>query len=134
MEITIVQQRATPFAQFIVAVAIALLCMTIAHLFNSGLGFEFFGAFIGIIFFAIINTVVSVFNPYFRKYTLPSYAFYVLLLVTLLLSAKFISGQSIWMYGEYRMMAISVSMFYFISSVLVRMVRFILEMAESDRN
>lgn len=134
MEITLVQQKATPLAQFLTALFVSMVGIALAHLYyGNAEGYEFMGAFVGVIFFAIVNTVVSVFNETFVKYTLPSYGFYVLLLVIVLLSARYLSGKSIWLFGEYQMMTTSVTMFYVIGSLLVRVMRTVLEIAESDR-
>jgi len=56
------------------------------------------------------------------------------LLVVLLLSARLISGTSIWQLREYRMMLGSIVVFYIITSLLVRLIRTIWEFAEEDEN
>jgi hypothetical protein len=81
-----------------------------------------------------MNAVVSVFHETFMKYTGPSWMIFIGLIVVLLLSARLISGVSIWSLREYRMMLGSIVVFYIISSLLVRLVRAIWEFAEEDEN
>ncbi len=93
-------------------------------------GSEYFAAFVAVIFFTLINVVVSLAYESFLRYTVPSYYLYVLLVAILLLSAKFLSGISIWTQYEYRMMLISISIFYLLASTMVRAIRLIYEAAQ----
>ena len=129
---TIVQKKANPWIQFGVAVATAFTGMLICKIGRLGGGAEYFAAMVGIILYTIMNTVVSIAHRSFLHYTVPSYYIYLLLLVILLQSAKFLSGISIWNLEEYRMMIMSVTLFYFIISLLVRLLRMMYELAESD--
>lgn len=131
MNFTIVQRKATPLVQLAVALAIGWAGMAVVKLIHSPAGTEYFAAFLGIIFFTIINTVVSIANRSWIQYTLPSYGWYAIMVAVLFLSAKYLSGISIWNLWEYRMMLTSITLFYFVISTLVRAVRFILDMAES---
>lgn len=129
---TIVKQRATPLAQVLIALVTGWVAMGVVHLMHFSPGKEYFGAFIGIIFFTLINTVASIANESYMKYTLPSYGLYFALVAVLFLSAKFLSGISIWSLWEYRMMFISVTLFYLVVSTLVRVLRGLYEMVSSD--
>ena len=91
-------------------------------------------AFTGIVLFSVTNAVISVFHETFMKYTWPSWMIFIGLLVVLLLSARLISGVSIWSLREYRMMLVSIVPFYIITSIMVRVVRAIWEFAEEDEN
>ena len=55
----------------------------------------------------------------------------VALVIILLLSARGISGISIWNLPEFRMMLLPISIFYFMVSTMVRAIRFLYELAES---
>jgi hypothetical protein len=91
-------------------------------------------AFTGIVLYSLLNSIISVFHESFVKYTWPSWIIFTVLLVVLLLSARFISGISIWTLNEYRMMLGSIVAFYIITSLLVRLIRAIWEFAEEDEN
>jgi len=126
--------KASPLRQAMACAALSLVGMIICHFAFSGDSFEFMAAFTGIVLYCLVNTVVSVFHTSFAKYTWPSWAIFVGLLVVLLLSARLMSGISIWKLPEYRMMLGSIVAFYIITSVLVRVVRAIWEFAEEDEN
>lgn len=124
--------RASPFYQLLASGLLAVVVMIVCRVFVAGNAFEYSGAFIGIVFFALINSVISVFHASFKTYTLPSYALYFLLAAVLLLSAKALTGISIWSLAEYRFMFTSVTIFYLTTSVLVRVIRGIYEFAENE--
>ena len=121
----IVKKWASPLIQFSVALIIAWVGMGICKVMNLQNGAEYFAAFIAIILFCLINIVVSLAYDSYLRYTVPCYYLYILLVVILFLSAKFLSGISIWSLYEYRMMLISISIFYFMASSMVRIVRVI---------
>ena len=108
--------------------------MVLCHFIFRGDSFEFMAAFVGIVLYSIMNAVVSIFHETFMKYTWPSWMLFIALLVVLLLSARFISGVSIWALREYRMMLGSIVVFYIIASLMVRLIRAIWEFAEEDEN
>lgn len=128
---TFIQRKATIGVQAAAALFIAFTGMGVCKLMELQPATEYFAALVGIIFYTLFNTIISIAHESFFKYTVPSFYMYAGLLVVLLLSSKFISGISIWDLYEYRNMVISISLFYFIISTLVRAVRFIYEMAES---
>jgi hypothetical protein len=111
---------------------IGWLGMLICKLFHIPGSPEYFAAFIAIIFYCLLNTVVSLAHPSFFRYTIPSYYLFIGLLIVLLLSARYTSGVSIWTLEEYRMMLLSIVVFYVMASILVRVVRYIYDMALND--
>jgi len=127
---TIVKKRASPLVQFALAVLIGWAGMGICRLLQLEKGTEYFAAFIAIILFCLINVVVSLAYESFLRYTVLCWYLYILLVGLLLLSAKFSSGISIWNLYEFRMMLISVSLFYLLSSTMVRGIRLIYSAAE----
>lgn len=129
---TLVQQKATPLRQLFASIIIGLAGMGLGRLLHLQPGYEYFAALIAIIFYTIMNTVVSIAYGSFFKYTVPSYYSYIALVVVLFLSSKFLSGISIWDLWEYRMMITSITIFYFIISTLVRAIRFMFELAEGE--
>jgi hypothetical protein len=124
----------SPLRQAVACAAISLIGMIICHFVFRGDSFEFMAAFTGIVFFSVMNSVISVFHETFIKYTWPSWMLFIGLLVVLLLSARLISGISIWSLREYRMMLGSIVAFYIITSLMVRLIRVIWEFAEEDEN
>lgn len=131
---TIIQKRATPPVQALFALLIGWAGMLICRLIHQPAGREFFAALTAIIFFSIINTMVSIAYKSYLRYTLPSFYLYILLVVLLFLSARWISGISIWNSSmhEYRMMLISVTIFFFIITHLVRIVRAVYNILEKE--
>ena len=127
---TIVKKRASPLVQFALAVLIGWAGMGICRLLHLEKGTEYFAAFIAIILFCLINVVVSLAYESFLRYTVLCWYLYILLVGLLLLSAKFSSGICIWNLYEFRMKLISVSLFYLLSSTMVRGIRLIYSAAE----
>lgn len=129
---TVAKHRISPFIQVGIALGIGWIGMLICKLFHLPAASPYFAAFIAIIFYALLNTVVSLAHASFFKYTVPSYYVFIGLLIVLLLSARYLSGISIWNLEEYRMMLLSIALFYAIASILVRAVRFIYDAALND--
>jgi hypothetical protein len=124
----------TPVRQALACLLLAVAGMIISHIISLHGSNEFLAAFFGVMLFTIANSVVSIFHESFVKYTWPSWGLYVVLLVSLLLLARLISGVSIWALPEYRMMLLSVVFFYFMVSLLVRLIRLMWEFAEGDEH
>ena len=129
-----ITNRFSPLRQALACAGFSLVGMILCHFIFRGDSFEFMAAFVGIVLFSLMNSVVSVFHETFVKYTWPSWCFFFGLLVVLLLAARLISGVSIWTLREYRMMLGSIVVFYIITSLLVRVIRAIWEFAEADEN
>ncbi len=129
MNFTIVKRRATPLLQVGFSLFLGLAGIAVAHLIAHQPGREFFAAFVAIIFFVLTNVVISIAFDSYLRYTIISYYLYILLVVVLLLTARFVSGISIWSpdMNAYRMMLISISIFYLIASHLIRGVKAIYE-------
>ena len=130
---TLVKHRINPFMQVGIALGMGWLGMLICKLFHIPGSPEYFAAFIAIIFYTLINTVVSIAHPSFFRYTLPSYYIFIFLVIVLLLSARYTSGVSIWNLEEYRMMLLSITIFYGVASILVRVLRFMYVAALNDK-
>ena len=124
---TIVKKRASPLVQLAVALLIGFIGMGICGLLHTNGSEEYFAAIVAVIFFCLINIVVSLAYESFLRYTIPSFYLYILLVAILFFTAKQLSGYSIWKLYEYKMMTTSVSLFYFIASVMVRAIRLIYE-------
>ncbi len=134
IDFTFVHKRASPLIQLALALGIGWLGMLVCKLISAPSGREYFAALIAIIFYTLMNTVVSIAYKSFLRYTMPSYYIYILLVIVLFFSSKLLSGVSIWSPAaeEYRMMIISISLFFFVAGVMVRGVRFIYELAERE--
>ena len=131
MNFTLLHKRANKWMQFAVSLFTGWVGMLICKLTHANPGREYFAALVGIIFYTLINTVISLAHKSYFRYTVPSYYLYVFLVAVLFLSAKFLSGISIWNLEEYRMMLLSVSVFYIVISIAVRAIKYIYEAAES---
>lgn len=117
--------------QALLCAVLAWISMLFIRFTFHGTGSEYMAAFIGILFYSVMNSIVSVFHSDFMKYTLPGYAWYLGLTVVLLLSAKMLSGFSIWELSAYRSMILAITIFYGITSIAVRMIRAVYEFAET---
>ena len=127
-------QKFSPLRQAAICVALAVLGMLLCRVFSSHQGYEFAAAFIGILLYTVMNSLVSVFHQNFARYVWPSWGIFVGLVVGLLLAARFVSGQSIRLHNEYIFMLKSIVFFYFTISLLVRLIRLMWEFAEEDEN
>ena len=127
-------EKFTPLVQALFCLVLALAGMLGCHFLFPNRGFEFSSAFVAIILYSIVNPFVSVFHAQFKRYTWPSWGLFALLLLVLLLSARFISGSSIQQYSQYLYMLKSIVPFYIVTSLLVRLVRLMWEFAEDDDN
>ncbi|HLP52337.1 MAG TPA: hypothetical protein VK154_15720 [Chitinophagales bacterium] len=128
-----VRKRASPLIQFTFAVLLGWFGMGMCKLLHKPPGAEFFAAFLAIILFCFINILVSFAYDSFLRYTMPGIYLYVILVMVLFYSAKSLSGISIWTQFEYKMMLVSVSIFYFMASFLVRGARLIIQAAEEEQ-
>lgn len=126
--------RFTPFRQALACGSLSFAGIVICHFLFRGDSTEFMAAFTGLVLYTIMNAVISVMHESFVKYTWPSWMVYMGLSAVLLLCARYISGISIWSLREYRMMLGSITVFYIVASLLVRLVRTIWEFAEEDEN
>ena len=129
---TLINHRVNPYIQVGIALAIGWIGMLICKLGNIPNASEYFAALIAIVFFCLLNTVVSLSHPSFLRYTVPSYYMFILLLAVLLLSARYTSGTSIWDLEIYRMMLLPIVLFYAIASLLVRGLRLLYEAAQNE--
>jgi hypothetical protein len=129
---TLIKHRINPYAQVGISIVLGWLGMLVCLLGHIPGASEYFAAFIAIVFYSLLNTVISLAHPSFFRYTVPSYYMFIVLLVVLLLSARYTSGISIWNLETYRMMLLPIVMFYAIASILVRALRFLYESAEND--
>ena len=125
-----IKKYSSPLIQFGVSLLLGWLGMGVCKLMHLQPGAEYFAAFFAIVLYCIASIVISLAYESFLRYTIPGYYLYVLLVGILLLSAKFFSGISIWTLYEFRMMLIPITIFYFVSSTLVRAMRLIYEAAD----
>lgn len=122
----------TPLWQLFFSAVLGVALIYIYHSFSPGHSDEFTGAFIGILFFAVANNLVGIFKEKFVPYFLPSYGYYFLLCIVLLLLAKYTAAKSIWDLPSYQVMFMCVTLFYFASGGLMRLIRAIYMFAEND--
>ncbi|MCS6935487.1 MAG: hypothetical protein NZM35_10120 [Chitinophagales bacterium] len=114
------------------AVLIGIAGMAIAHYGGFRPGSEYFAVLLAMTFYVLFNCLFSITQKSIFRYTLPSIYSYVAFSAVLLLTARRLSGVSLWDAWEYRMMIVSLSLFYFILSFLVRVMRFIMEMSGGE--
>ena len=129
---TLIKHRINPYAQVGISIVLGWLGMLVCLLGHIPGASEYFAAFIAIVFYSLLNTVISLAHPSFFRYTVPSYYIFIALLAVLLLSARYLSGVSIWNLDIYRMMLFPIIIFYALASLLVRAVRYIYDAAEHD--
>lgn len=120
---TLVKKRASPWVQAIFTLVLGWLGMGICKLLHLSNAEEYFAALVAIIAYTLLNIAVSFAYDSFLRYTVPCWYLYIVLVIILFLSAKTLSGVSIWNLYEYRMMLISVTLYYVLASILVRVVK-----------
>ncbi len=128
---SIARKKATPLVQAVFSLVLGLLGIGLCRLFKLEPGAEYLASFIIVIFYCIMNIVISLANESFLRYTMPSIYLYIALVALLLLVSKQSSGLSIWTETEFQTMLTGTSIFYFMASIMVRGARLIYEAAES---
>lgn len=107
LNFTIAHQKFTPWRQVAATVVIALVGMLAVKLSPLAAEYEYFVVMVSLVFFAIFNTIISLAYPSFFRYTVPSWYMYIAMAAVLLLTAKFLSGISIWDLWAYQHAAIA---------------------------
>ena len=125
-----IKKYSSPLIQFGVSVLLGWVGIGVCRLLHLQEGTEYFAAFFAIVLYCMASIVISLAYESYLRYTVPGWYLYVLLAGILLLSAKFSSGISIWTLYEFRMMLISITIFYFLASNMVRDIRLIYEAAD----
>lgn len=120
---TILKKRANPWLQAIFALVLGWVGMGVCKVLHLTNAEEYFAALVAIIAFTLLNIAVSFGYDSFLRYTVPCWYLYIALVIVLFLSARTLSGVSIWTQYEYRAMLISVTLFYVLASILVRIVK-----------
>lgn len=128
---TLLKKRITPLYQLALCLLIGWVGMLLCRFVHHEPAAEYFAAIIAIIFYVLINTIVSLAYTSFLRYTMPSFYLYILLIAILFFTAKQLSGISIWTLSIYKMMVFSISIFYFVVGGMVRIIRVIYEAADS---
>ena len=130
LDFTIAHKKFTPWRQVAATIVIALLGMLVVKVSTLAPEYEYFVVMVSLVFFSIFNTIISLAYPSFFRYTVPSWYLYIAMAAVLLLTAKLLSGISLWDLWAYRNMLLSLTVFYFIISLLVRVIRGIYELGE----
>jgi hypothetical protein len=82
----------TPVAQGVLSIMIGIVGMLMAKIIGVESCFVFIFSFVAIVFYSLMNNVLSIFHESFQKYTLPSWGVYAILIVVLLLTARALTG------------------------------------------
>ena len=130
LDFTIAHKKFTPLRQILATIVIAVVGMLVVKASPLAPKLEYFVVMVSLVFFSIFNTIISLAYPSFFRYTVPSWYLYIAMSAVLLLTAKFLSGISIWDLWVYRNMFVSLTVFYLIISLLIRVVRGIYELGE----
>jgi hypothetical protein len=124
----------TPLRQALFAIFFGLIGMALAKIFSAPNYFCVVLSFVSIVFFSLVNNILSIFQTSFKQYTLPSWGAYASIVIVVLMMARLISGDSIQKHPEFLKILFSVSLFYIVLSVLMRVIRAMWEFAENDEN
>jgi hypothetical protein len=124
----------TPIAQGVLALIIGVVGMLMAKIIGTESYFIFIFSFVAIVFYSLINNILSLFHTSLKKYTYPSWAIFIILIVVLLLGARVLTGESIQEHKEFIKILMSVGLFYFLLSFMMRIIKAMWEFAENDEN
>lgn len=124
----------TPLAQGALTLIIGVVGMLMAKIIGLESYFIFTFSFVAIVFYSLMNNVLSIFQISFQKYTLPSWGVFAILIMVLLLCARVLTGESIQLHREFIKILLSVVLFYFVLSLMMRIIRAMWEFAENDEN
>ena len=124
----------SPLVQAIAVLVLSLAGIAGTKLLGMNTSYLFLTSFMGLGVYCLINVIISIFHESFVRYTMISWWLYAGLTVVLLLAARFISGVSIRAHAEFIQMLISLSIFYVVTSILVRGIRAVWQFAENDKN
>ena len=127
-------KRFSPLVQAICILVLSLVGIVGTKLLGIGSSYQFLTSFMGLGVYCLINVIISIFHESFVRYTMISWWLYAGLTVVLLLAARFISGVSIRAHAEFIQMLISLTIFYVVTSILVRAIRAVWQFAENDKN
>lgn len=123
----------SPLLQAACSLVLGLVGIVVTKILGEETFYQFVFAFTGIVVYCLVNAIISVFRDSFVRYTLVSWWVYIGLVIILLLFARFISGESIQSHKEFIQMLISLSIFYVVVSVVVRIIRAVWQFAENDK-
>src|SRR5690606_8449551 len=115
------------------SLALGLAGIVVTKMSGMETSYQFVFAFTGIVVYCLVNAIISVFRDSFVRYTLVSWWIYIGLVIVLILADRFISGESIQTHKEFIQMLISLSIFYVVVSVMVRIIRAAWQFAENDK-
>lgn len=124
----------TPLVQGALTLVVGIVGMLMSKLIGAESYFVFILSFVAIVFYSLMNNVLSIFQESFQKYTWPSWGVFIVLIVVLLLSARGLTGESIRQHSEFIKILLSVVLFYFVLSLMMRIIRAMWEFAENDEN
>jgi len=124
----------TPLVQGALTLVVGIVGMLMSKLIGAESYFVFILSFVAIVFYSLMNNVLSIFQESFQKYTWPSWGVFIVLIVVLLLSARGLTGESIRQHSEFIKILLSVVLFYFVLSLMMLIIRAMWEFAENDEN
>lgn len=130
---SLMEKAFSPLMQALYSFGLGLVGIVVTKLLSPETYYQFLFAFVGIVFYCLINAAVSIFRDSFVRYTMVSWWISIGLTIVLLLVARFISGVSIKVHPEFIQMLISLAIFYIVLSLAVRGIRAILNFIDNEK-
>ena len=131
---TNITAKFTPLTQAAVALLFGLAGIVVTKFVFSETYYQFLFAFTGIVIYCLANVIISVSHDSFVRYTIVSWWLYIALIIVLLLTARFVSGEHITQHNkEFIQMLVSLTLFYVLASLAVRGIRAILDFIDNEK-
>jgi hypothetical protein len=123
----------TPMRQFLLIVIASILAMAFGKMAGSKGEIEWLVADVGILFFALVNPVLSIFIHKKKwRYFLFSVLFFLASIITLMVAAKLISIEPLNTFSEYRLILGVTVVFFFLANGLATIIKLVIELTEPE--
>ena len=124
----------SPLKQFIAITGVSLIGMGISKAAGSQGELEWLIACVGILFFALVNPVLSIFvHKRKGRYFLFSLLFFVSCIFISLLGAKLISIEPLNTFAEYKLILGVTVVFFFLANGLATIIKLVIELTDPTK-
>lgn len=124
----------SPLKQFVAITGMSLIGMLIGKAVGSDGELEWLIACVGILFFALVNPMLSIFvHKKKGRYFLFSLLFFLSCIVICLLGAKLISIEPLNAFAEYKIILGVTVVFFFLANGLATIIKLVIELTDPSK-